>query len=174
MKQHWGGIKVKVRKTGTGVCFLKEGLAYRFLQFLCPSNLYICVLFSPVILMNLLGEDRADQVVKGQGIVQEDELEVRPSHVSTFLIDEQVDVVLIKQHSSADAWLQLQSVLQEKKKDPQWACSICHLSMEDCMDDATWIQCDRCLDWCHLSCTAHETKPKSSLWFCTPCRKAEQ
>ena len=47
-------------------------------------------------------------------LVQEDDVECRPERVPNSVLDENVDVFLIRKYFSTDAWLMVESILERK------------------------------------------------------------
>ncbi|KAG8174730.1 hypothetical protein JTE90_014292 [Oedothorax gibbosus] len=97
--------------------------------------------------------------------IEEEEVNVLPQTVSSKVTDKQVDINLIKQYFSADAWQVVEQVLECKLKDPKWTCGIC------CHDLASHksVGCDGCLEWYHLPCLKINTIPKRKYWMCPKC-----
>ena len=117
-----------------------------------------------------MGNVRAKVVLKGKRLVEEEELEVQPQLGSHLLIDEKVDVGLVRNHLTEDAWLLLEDVLKQKRKRPCWCCAIFLLNEEDSTEGTQWIQCDRCLEWVHLACVATGKRVAAQrAWFCCGC-----
>lgn len=57
--------------------------------------------------------------------------------------------------------------LTEKKQSSKWMCLSCKKALKDCES----VACERCLMWCHLTCTSLKKLPKKANWFCGICKK---
>jgi len=99
-------------------------------------------------------------------LVDEDKVKCMPEKISNTILDENVDIYLIRKYFTADAWLVIEDVLKQKKGNPTtWICEICHKNL-------SWNQsigCDLCLNWFHFKCVGITKYPKMKTWFCRPC-----
>ena len=98
-------------------------------------------------------------------LIDEDKVECMPEKIPMALLDENVDVYLIRKYFTADAWLVIEDVLKQKKGNPTWMCEICHKNLS--LDQS--IGCDSCLKWFHFKCAGITKYPKKKTWFCRPC-----
>ena len=83
-------------------------------------------------------------------------MECRPEKVSNAVLDENVDICLVRKYFSQEAWMLVEEVLRE---DPIWICSICQddLHCEPCMI------CESCLERYHFRCVEELVLPLLSL-----------
>ena len=107
----------------------------------------------------------AERAIKSDQLVEEEEVECRPEKISDAVVDENVDICLIRHLFTNDAWVMAESVLQQKSQSMTWICHLCShdLHTEQC------ILCDHCLLWYHFSCVGLSRQPKSRNWFCRSC-----
>ena len=89
------------------------------LPFRVYCTLTVVVVFSliTVILSWLVDKKVAEQALKRDILIEEDDVECRPEKVSAAIADENVDVHLVRKYFTADAWLVLQDVLHQKKTE---------------------------------------------------------
>ena len=101
---------------------------------------------------------------KGE-LIEENEVECRPEKISNAILDQSVDVHLIRHCFTNDAWLIVQDVLNRKKEHHVWICRGCSHDLDK--DQA--ILCDSCLEWFHFRCVGLIKQPKQKYWFCRDC-----
>ena len=125
------------------------------------SNQLYC---SAVILNWFVDREVVQAAVKGQ-IIEEDSVECRPEKVSNAIIDDNVDVFLVRKHFSEEAWMIVKGVLQHKKERSVWICPSCQRNLHDEQS----IVCESCLNWYHFRCVSLTAQPKKKNWFCRSC-----
>ena len=104
----------------------------------------------------------ATSVLKNQKqLIEEEQVEVRPEKLPDAVLDENVDVHLIRKYFSHDAWLSVHSVVQQKKINSTFVCQYCFNDADVCPS----IACDHCLSWCHMKCVGLVNGPKTKYWF---------
>lgn len=116
------------------------------------------------ILTWLVGSDAATSALKGR-LLEEEDVETRPELVHCGILDESVDISIVRSFFTDDAWRVVTSTQNVKKSRHCWLCHACHGNLEDL--DA--IMCDWCLNWFHLPCTSLKRQPKKKLWQCAQC-----
>ena len=60
----------------------------------------------------------------------------------------------------------------EDDDDENVLCVVCdlHDALQNTTDEmVSWVQCDRCLSWCHISCTELEENNVPDRWLCIRC-----
>lgn len=87
--------------------------------------------------------------------------------VSNAIIDENVDVHLIRKHFMGDARMQVTGVI-EKCSNPVYICKSCSHDL----NESTSIICDHCLTWFHIQCVGLKQSPKARYWFCLGCHES--
>ena len=80
-------------------------------------------------------------------LIEEEDVECRPEKVSDAVVDENVDVYLIRKYFTDDAWMIVSQVVEQKKCEMVWKCNIC---FNDLHSNSPSILCDGCLLWYHL------------------------
>ena len=108
-----------------------------------------------------------EQAICDDILIQEDSVECRPEKVSASILDENVDIHLVRKYFSQDAWLVLQDVLKHKKK-MTWVCSICQHDLHGKTSGPS-VCCESCLSWFHFQCVGLVKLPKARNWFCRSC-----
>ena len=88
--------------------------------------------------------------------------------VSDAILDENVDIHLVRNHFSQDAWMSVEDVIQRKSDNMVW---ICHTCLHDLHSEES-ILCDSCLLWFHFRCVGLTKSPKLKKWFCRACHAA--
>ena len=82
----------------------------------------------------------------GSCLIQEEQVEVHPENLPDVILDENVDVHLIKRYFSNDAWLVVKDVVSQKCSNPLYTCKICHHDLGESQS----IVCDHCLSLLEL------------------------
>ena len=61
-------------------------------------------------------------------LIEEEHVECRPEMITNAVVDENVDVHLIRKYFTYDgyAWLLVEQVLEHKQKKMTWICNVCH------------------------------------------------
>ena len=101
-------------------------------------------------------------------LIEEDQVEVRPENLPDAILDENVDVHLIRRHFSNDAWMVVQGVVGQKRSNPMYVCKICYHNLIESQS----IVCEHCLSWFHVKCTGLKNLPKQRYWFCRGCHES--
>ena len=102
-------------------------------------------------------------------LIEEEQVEVRPENLPDAILDENVDIHLIRRHFSNDAWMMVQSVVDQKRSNPMYICKICYHDL----DESQSIVCEHCLSWFHIKCTGLKNLPKRRYWFCRACHESQ-
>ena len=69
-------------------------------------------------------------------------MECRPEKIPCSIIDENVDICLVRSFFSNDTWLLLEDVVNSKREANVWFCASCH---SDLLDGAA-VVCESCLN----------------------------
>ena len=80
-------------------------------------------------------------------------MECRPEKIPCSIIDESVDISLVRSFFLNDAWLLLKDVVNSKHEANAWFCASCH---SDLLDGAA-VVCESCLKWYQFSCVGLTT-----------------
>jgi len=108
-----------------------------------------------------------DAVRKGYKIPRSD---VRSNQVALCMCaDERACISDIKQYFMEDAWENLSAEISAVDVNDTLCVVCCRRSGAGSNAVVKWIQCDGCLVWVHLHCTAHTRKPRGN-WFCDVCQ----
>lgn len=121
--------------------------------------------FPAVILSWLVDKEVAAKAIRQDFLIDEDEVECRPERVPDSIIDENVDVFLVRKMFTQNAWAMVEDVYKQKVKKMNWICSVCYHDL----NDAQSIACDSCLLWYHFMCCGVTKQPKTTTWFCRKC-----
>lgn len=100
-----------------------------------------------------------------QQLIEEQNVEVRPEKLPDAILDENVDIHLIRKFFSVDAWLLITEVVKQKQEKPVYICKYCLHNLEE----APSVVCDHCLSWYHLKCVGFKNEPKLKHWYCRKC-----
>ena len=100
-----------------------------------------------------------------RNLIDEEHVEVRPERLPDAVLDENVDVNLIRKFFTQDAWLLVMDTLMQKQSKSVYVCKHCYHDL----DEAPSVVCDHCLSWHHLSCVGLKQAPKSKNWYCRCC-----
>ena len=112
----------------------------------------------------LVDDEVLESALKGE-LIEEESVECRPEVVPNAVLDENVNIFLIRKYFTNDAWLLVTDMLERKKEDPVWICRVCQ---HDLHSEASLI-CELCLTWYHLKCVGLTRSPKRKNWFCRSC-----
>ena len=114
-------------------------------------------------------DDVALAAVKNpEHLINEEEVEIRPEKLPDAILDENVDVHLIRRFFSQDAWLTVTDVLKLKQDNRVFVCGVCSHDA----DEYPSILCDHCLSWFHMKCVGLKHGPKIKNWFCRKCHQS--
>jgi hypothetical protein len=80
-------------------------------------------------------------------------------------LDKNVNICLVRQYFTHDAWIIVEKVVQRKRELDVWLCVSC----QDTLEGKQAIICELCLQWYHFSCVGVATEPKKKNWFCRHC-----
>lgn len=117
-----------------------------------------------------IDNDKVEDILKRHSeLVSEEEVEVRPENLPDAVLDENVDVCLIRRFFTDDAWLAVMDAVEVKKaKSVIYVCKICYHDLHQHPS----IVCDHCLSWYHIHCAGLKREPKSKFWFCRKCHQS--
>lgn len=98
-------------------------------------------------------------------LLDEVNVEVHPENIPDAVLDENVDIHLIRRFFTVDGWHLLTEVVQQKRNKPVFICRTCSHNL----DESSSIVCDHCLLWSHLKCVGLKDRPKTKFWYCRNC-----
>ena len=128
------------------------------------SNCSLLSLFL-VLLSWFVDKEVAKDAIDGRLLIEEEHVECKPERIPDSILDENVDICLVRQYFSSDAWLLLDTVIKTKMKNIVWTCHACHHDLHSEVS----IICDACLLWYHFRCVGLKAQPKGRQWFCRSC-----
>ena len=102
--------------------------------------------------------------IEHKKLIEEDQIEVRPEKIADGVLDENVDIHLIRKFCTNDAWV-LINVVQQKKRKTVYVCKICYHDLSE----AQSVVCDHCLRWFHMKCVPLLKETKAKYWYCRQC-----
>ena len=79
--------------------------------------------------------------------------------------DENIDIHCLEKYFNQTGWYAALENFHKKEKSG-WTCLACHKHISK---EESSVICERCLKWCHLSCTNLKRPPKSRNCFCKVC-----
>ena len=98
-------------------------------------------------------------------LIEEESVEARPDKLPDAVLDENVDVHLVRRFFSHDAWLLVTDVVKLKQARPVYICKYCFHDL----GEAASIVCEHCLEWSHMKCVGLSQGPKTRHWYCRRC-----
>lgn len=98
------------------------------------------------VILNWFVEPGVATAAIREGKLIEEEVECRPEKIPCSVLDENVDVCLVRHHFSNDAWMIVQDVISRKAEMDVWVCNVCQ---HDVHDGRESIVCESCLKWYH-------------------------
>ena len=118
-----------------------------------------------VILSWFVDDEVAARALKHNDLIEEEDVECKPERLPDSILDENVDIHLVRKHFTADAWILVQEVFKQKSTQVAWICHSCHHDLHSEQS----IVCDSCLLWFHFKCVGLMRQPKCKNWFCRSC-----
>ena len=116
----------------------------------------------------MVDNDVTERVLRDhKSLIEEEEVETRPEKLADGLIDENVDINLVRRFFTADAWLLVEQSMECMKKSRRYVCEVCFRDL----DEQESIACDLCLKWAHLACVGLTKSPKRKYWYCRKCHQ---
>ena len=107
----------------------------------------------------------AERAIKQQVMIEEDQVEVMPKEVPDAVLDDNIDIHLIRKHFTADAWLLVKNVLDRKKANAVYTCGSCYHEISE----SPSLICEHCLQWYHMECVGLSKQPRCKYWYCRGC-----
>ena len=98
-------------------------------------------------------------------LLDEEKVECIPERLPNAIVDDSVDVHLVRRYFTSDAWMVVQDVVQKKKERTIWTCRYCYKDLGEQQS----IACESCLEWFHFNCVGLAKQPKARNWFCRQC-----
>lgn len=101
----------------------------------------------------------------GKYLIEEEDVETRPDKLPDAVLDENVDVHLIRKFFTQDAWLLVADVVKQKQESSTFICKCCYHDLHE----QPSVVCDHCLSWYHIKCIGLKQEPKARYWYCRDC-----
>lgn len=98
-------------------------------------------------------------------LIEEQSVETRPEKLPDAVLDENVDIHLIRNFFTQAAWLLVTDVVRQKQERQNFICKHCY---RDLHVQAS-VVCEHCLCWYHLQCVGLKQQPKARYWLCQEC-----
>ena len=166
------GLPVKKAKGGKPCAFTKLHTSIKEKREYLRSDGCLIITILIVLIAGILAwfvdKPIAEKAVRDRGLIEEDEVECRPEKVPNAVVDENMDVYLVRKYFSSDAWLVVEDVVKRKSMTITWICHLCHQDLHS----QPSIICDSCLTWYHFKCVSLAKQPRSKTWFCRGCHAA--
>ena len=108
----------------------------------------------------------AESALKGK-LIEEEEVETRPEHVSASCLDENACLRNVQKYFTNDGWKAVLHLVEAVKRETVWYCGRCTNVIDDEEEDS--IVCKSCLVWFHFRCIGLKKAPKATKWFCRQC-----
>lgn len=118
-----------------------------------------------IMLKWLIEDNILKDVLTKIRLIEESDLSAKPEDLPNQCIDNNVDLNLIKEYFSEDAFEMLCQTVAIKRANCVWYCSLCNKLLEQNPS----IGCDGCLCWYHNICVGLQKPPKYRYWFCKVC-----
>ena len=98
-------------------------------------------------------------------LLGEESVECLPEKLPSALLDENLDINIIRKYFDSDGWTAVTRE-HETRKQQSWTCQVCTGIL---VDSSPSIGCDSCLNWSHWKCVGLTKKPRKKFWFCKEC-----
>ena len=138
--------------------------------FLRPCSRGTFAYFAVMLAWFVDGNIAAAALQNPKTLIDESDIEVQQENISNAVLDDNVDLHIIRKFFTDDAWLLLTDVVKQKRKHHSYVCQVCFHNL----DEEASILCDHCLLWSHMSCVGLKERPKSKWWFCRSCHKTSK
>lgn len=164
------GLPAKKKKSNKPVPFMRRHSSEKQKGCLasCICTYVFCnyiTIIVPVMLSWFVDQCKIDPVLRKGEVIEESEVECRPERISSAILDESVDIYLIRHYFTNDAWLLVQDVLKRKSENHVWICKRCNHDIDE--DSSEAILCDVCL--LDFRCVGIIKQPKQKNWYCRQC-----
>lgn len=116
-----------------------------------------------MILNWLVDEVVCEAALKGR-LIEENEVECKPENVPNAVLDENVNLAIVKKYFTSEAWILVDQIQNLKRQNVSWTCHHCGHNL-----DEKSVCCEGCLHWYHFKCVGLIRKPKMKNWFCRQC-----
>ena len=115
----------------------------------------------------LVDSDVANAELKNGYIIQLADLTCTEKALA-LCADERSKIAEVRTYLAPDAWIDLKSKVDGFDVN-NTLCSVCvRRSGVGNSAKVKWVQCDGCIEWNHVSCTALTRKPRG-YWYCQSC-----
>ena len=98
-------------------------------------------------------------------LLGEESVECLPKKLPSALLDENLDINIIRKYFDSDGWTAVTRA-HETRKQQSWTCQVCTGIL---VDSSPSIGCESCLNWSHWKCVGLTKKPRKKFWFCKEC-----
>ena len=112
-----------------------------------------------VVILSWFVDQEAIHKAMDGNLIEKKFVECRPEKVSAAVLDDNVDVNLVRRYFSHV----VEDVIERKKDMDLWICNVCQHELDG--DNI----CESCLEWFHWQCVGVLSQPKSKEWFCRNC-----
>lgn len=109
-----------------------------------------------------------EKAIKRDLLIEETEVECHPEKLSHSVLDENVDIYLVRKFFTSDAWMVVENIVDRKREDNLWLCPVCQHDLH-ANNSGDSILCNSYLQWYHFSCMGITSRPKQRDWFCRIC-----
>lgn len=113
----------------------------------------------------LSNKSQLTAILNGDYLVNEEDLEMRPEIINHGILDEEVNLEILKPYMTETGHQTLKKTIETKLKIENWLCKVCEVSSETSLS----IVCESCLMWYHINCVGLKSVPKKKSWFCFNC-----
>ena len=122
--------------------------------------------FSMIVILSwFVDSSIVNAAIKYDQLIEEEDVECRPEKIPCSVLDENVNICLVRPYFTADAWMIVEEIMKKKRELDIWYCVSC----QDSLDWKLSIICELCLQWYHFVCVGLTTQPKKKNWFCRNC-----
>ena len=97
--------------------------------------------------------------------ITEEYVETVPQNIPSCVLDNEIDLNLIRDFFTEDGWIAV-TVVFNLRKDLPWCCKKCNGDLTEIRS----VGCDSCLGWFHYHCANIKTEPRVKYWYCLNCK----
>jgi len=117
-----------------------------------------------------INEEVASRALSGGLRVQDTEIPDSTDAITCAVLDEHVDIHLVRPYCTPPAWTALSALVRSKADGYIWMCGICNHNLSEELS----IVCEACFVWYHMRCCGLKKCPKSRSWFCHYCQMTDR
>ena len=128
-------------------------------------NQIVAIIIVTIVIMSWFVDKAVMTEALNNGtLIDEESIEYVPEKLPDSIVDENVDVHLVRKYFTSDAWSLVEEAIKVKNEKLMWICNVCHHDLTP-----PSLVCDGCLLWYDFNYVKLSKQPKTRHWFCRNC-----